>query len=468
MNNFDKIDYVYFLGIGGIGMSALARYFNSLGKKVYGYDKEQSNLCIALENEGMNIIYQNDSLLIPLEILSHKEKVMIVFTPAIPKDNKLFSYFATNRFFMLKRARVLGMIADNYTTIAISGTHGKTTISSLMNNILMQAGKDNFGFLGGISKNIDSNLLLPKNQERFLDKNTLLVAEADEFDRSFLWLHPFVSLITYMDADHLDIYKDRQDIIETFNKFANQICQDGYLVINHQIKDLVNVQRKKYTYSIEDKDADFFANDISLENGIYTISVKTPSGIIDNLTLGARGKLNVENSIACVAICFCLGLTEDEIRGGLESFSGVKRRLDFHYQDNDIVFIDDYAHHPKEISSTIDSIKELFPGKKITGVFQPHLFSRTRDFASEFAHSLDKLDNLVLKEIYPAREKPIEGVNSLMLKRMMKNKNVVIINDDSKILEHLQQQKPEVLVTLGAGNVDKLIAPIKNWLNENK
>lgn len=461
MTNFDNIENVYFIGIGGIGMSALARYFNVTGKNVAGYDRTASALTQDLQNEGIAVSYQDDVETIPNNFVKNAEKTMVVFTPAVPQDNKIFSFFAQNKYFMLKRARVLGMISDNYKTVAVSGTHGKTTVSSMMSNILMQANKDNFAFLGGISKNLNSNFRLPINKQKLNDNNTLLVAEADEFDRSFLWLKPYISIITYVDADHLDIYKDRNDVVETFNKFATLNKNDGYIIVNKPLEKIINTSStKKLTYSANDKTADFYAINIKLNDGQYTIDAVTPNGTIKNITLGARGKVNVENSMACVAATYCLNLTEDEIKNGLQSFTGVKRRMDFHVKTDKIIYIDDYAHHPREIEATVNSVKELFPSKKLTGIFQPHLYTRTRDFAADFAKSLSLLDNIILMDIYPAREKPIEDVNSQMLASLIKNKDVKIINDVDKIISTIKNNNTEILLTLGAGNIDKLIKPL--------
>ena len=465
MNHFDKINNVYFLGIGGIGMSALARYFNSLGKNVFGYDLTKSELTQQLENEGIKIVYNDDVSLIPMQCMAEQDKTMVVFTPAVPTVNKIFGYFAGNRYFMLKRARVLGMISDNYTTIAVSGTHGKTTTSSVIANILHCAGKDNFAFLGGISKNINSNLMMPKKHSDFESSKTLLVAEADEFDRSFLWLTPNVTIITYVDEDHLDIYKDRADLIDTFNKFAQKGKKDGVVIVNKKIEDIINTKDiKKLTYSDNDKGADYYAENIRLENGTYTIDAMTPYGLIKDITIGARGRVNVENTMACVAAAQSAGIDNDSIKEGVATFKGVKRRLDFHVQNENVVYIDDYAHHPKELSATINSVRELFPEKKITGIFQPHLYTRTRDFATDFAKSLDLLDEVILMDIYPAREKPIPGVDSKMIAGLMKNKNTFLISDTEHIIQKIKELDVQVLLTLGAGSVDKLIQPVTELL----
>lgn len=467
MNRFDTIDYVYFLGIGGIGMSALARYFNSLGKAVYGYDLNRSELTAKLEAEDISITYTDSEDQVPGDIKSNPSRTLVIYTPAVPVTNAIFVFFSQNNYTMYKRARTLGAISDNYTTIAVSGTHGKTTNSCVLANILKCAGKDNFAFLGGISRNIDSNLMMPENQERFSDPETLLVAEADEFDRSFLWLSPKITIVTYVDADHLDIYKDREDVIATFNKFVLQTRKDGLVIVNKLIENLIDTKDiPKATYSESDVSADYHATNIRLSNGVYTIDAVTPNGVIKDITIGAKGRVNIENTMACVAASVAAGISDDDIRNGIASFKGVKRRLEYHVSNPEITYIDDYAHHPRELSATIKSVRELFPGKKITGIFQPHLYTRTRDFADGFAESLDLLDEVILMDIYPAREKPIPGVDSQMIASLMNNKNVVIMSDRDKIVEKVANGNIQVLLTLGAGSVDKLIAPITEAIND--
>ncbi len=467
MNFFDNIDNVYFLGIGGIGMSALARYFNSLGKSVSGYDLTRSDLTERLAGEGIQISYTDSVDSIPEAVRNHLDKTLVIYTPAVPVTNEIFVYLSKSNTEMHKRARVLGMIADNYSTIAVSGTHGKTTNSCVLANILSCAGKDNFAFLGGISRNIDSNLMMPKARERFESRETWLVAEADEFDRSFLWLHPKITIVTYVDADHLDIYKDRNDIIQTFNKFVGQNDPDGVVILNKVVDPLVKVDGcRMVTYSDSDASADFYASNIRLANGVYTIDAVTPEGVISDITIGAKGRVNVENTMACVAAAVCAGISHSHIREGIATFRGVRRRLEFHVQKPACTYIDDYAHHPRELMATIKSVRELFPGKKITGIFQPHLYTRTRDFAEGFAESLDLLDSLILMDIYPAREKPIPGVDSQMIAGLMRNKNVVLMSDHKQIVDKVLADKAEVLLTLGAGSVDKLIAPLTEALDE--
>jgi UDP-N-acetylmuramate--alanine ligase len=370
---------------------------------------------------------------------------------------------------MIKRARVLGMISDKYNLIAVSGTHGKTTTSSVIANILRCNSADSFAFLGGISKNLDSNLMMPKNKEAFENSETLLVAEADEFDRSFLWLTPRVSVITYVDADHLDIYKDRADLIATFNSFAQKGKQDGAVIVNKKIEELIDTKGiKKIIYSEDDKTADYYAENVRLENGFFVIDAVTPKGVIKDVKIGARGRVNIENTMACIAATQLSGIDDLIIKKGVETFMGVKRRMDFHVQTSDAIYIDDYAHHPRELSATINSVRELFPGKKITGIFQPHLYTRTRDFATDFAKSLDLLDEVILMDIYPAREKPIVGVDSKLIAGLMKNKNTFLINQKEHIIEKIVQEKPQVLLTLGAGSIDRLIQPLKQVLEQDE
>lgn len=461
MNQFENIKYVYLLGIGGIGMSALARYFNEGGFEVYGYDLTESPLTKQLQSEGITITYTDDTEQIPDKIVLDVKSTMVIFTPAIPKNNKHFCFFSEGEYLMLKRAKVLGIIANGYKTIAVSGTHGKTTNSCTIANIFQESGLDSFAFLGGISKNIDSNLLLPRKQESFSNPETLLVAEADEYDKSFLWLNPFATIITYVDADHLDIYKNRDEIITTFNQFAQSTHRNGFVVVNKKIDNLIDTAGiRKITYSDTDTTADYYAENIRLDNGTYTIDAHTPWGVVADITIGAKGRVNIENTMACIAACENIGIKMSGIKKGIATFRGVKRRMDIHVQKPDFVYIDDYAHHPRELEATITSAKQLFPGKKSLGIFQPHLFTRTRDFAEGFAQSLDLLDDVILMDIYPAREKPIEGVTSKMIADLMKNKNVIILNELSQIISYIQQKNVKLLLSLGAGNIDKIVKPL--------
>jgi len=461
MNKFEQIDNIYILGIGGIGISALARYFNALGKSVSGYDLHKSELTERLEGEGMSVAYTDDVGIVPAPCISSRERTLVIYTPAVPVTNNIFSFFKNNGYDMRKRAEVLGMIADNYTTIAISGTHGKTTNSCVMANVIKCAGKDGFAFLGGISRNIDSNLMLPVRRAQYDKQDTLLVAEADEFDRSFLWLSPKIAVVTYVDADHLDIYKDRDEIIETFNQFVQKCSPDGVVVVNKKIDSLIDTRDiRRVTYSESDASSDYYAANIRLSGGVYTIDAVTPDGVIRDISIGAKGRVNVENTMACVAAARAAGIGDAHIREGIATFKGVRRRMEFHVNTPEVVYIDDYAHHPRELAATISSVRELFPGKKITGIFQPHLYTRTRDLAAEFAESLGMLDELILMDIYPAREKPIPGVDSQLIASQVKGCRVSLINDADNIIKRLSNEKVEVLLTLGAGSVDALIAPL--------
>ena len=461
MNQFENIKNIYLLGIGGIGMSALARYFNAGGFSVYGYDLTETDLTRQLQSEGISITYQDDTEQIPDEIVLNNKDTMVVFTPDIPKDNKLYNFFIEGEYLMLKRAKVLGIIANGYKTIAVSGTHGKTTNSCTIANIMREAGLDSFAFLGGISKNLNSNLMLPSKTESFSNSDTLLVAEADEYDRSFLWINPFATIITYVDADHLDIYKNREDIITTFNRFAQSTHHNGFVVVNKKIDNLIDTAGiRKITYSESDTSADYYAENIRLENGKYTINAHTPSGTVADITIGARGRVNIENTMACIAACQNIGIAMSGIKRGIASFKGVLRRMDIHVDTPEMVYIDDYAHHPRELEATITSAKQLYPDRRTLGIFQPHLYSRTKDFAEGFAKGLDLLDDIILMDIYPAREKPIENVTSQMIADLMKNKNVTIINEISQIISHIKQKNTKLLLTLGAGNIDKLVKPL--------
>lgn len=467
MNRFEQIDNVYVIGIGGIGISALARYFKGMGKTVAGYDLHKSELTQRLEGEGMSITYTDDVSTVPQPFFDGKERTLVIYTPAVPVTNSIFSFFKDNGYNMHKRAEVLGMIADNYTTIAVSGTHGKTTNSCVIANILKCAGKDGFAFLGGISRNIDSNLMLPVGKGQYDNSETLLVAEADEFDRSFLWLSPKIAIVTYVDADHLDIYKDRNDIIDTFNQFVQKCKPDGVVIVNKKIDTLINAKSiRKVTYSESDDSCDYYATNVRLANGTYTIDAVTPAGVIRDITIGAKGRVNVENTMACVAAAQSAGIDEAHIKEGIATFNGVKRRMEFHVNTPGMVYIDDYAHHPRELAATIKSVRELFPGKKLTGIFQPHLYTRTRDLADGFAESLDALDELILMDIYPAREKPIPGVDSQLIARKMKHCKVSLANDKDAIIAKLAAGKVEVLLTLGAGSVDRLVEPLTEFFGK--
>jgi len=449
--NIEQVKEVYFLGIGGIGMSALARFFKNRGCSIFGYDRTSTPLTLELEAEGMEIHYEEDVDLIPDGI------DLVVYTPAVPKKHSEYQFFLENGYPILKRSQVLGMISSEYKTIGIAGTHGKTTISTLTAHLLQQTSNGVNAFMGGISKNYQSNLLLSARSE-------WVVVEADEFDRSFLHLFPQIAVITSVDADHLDIYKNILSLKESFTQFTCQIKPGGYLIIKKGIS-LNVIQRpglKVYTYSI-DQQADFCIQNLHISKGHYIFDLKLVESVIENVELGLPGLFNVENAIAASAAAWLAGATKEEIRKGLLCFSGVHRRFDMRINREDLIYIDDYAHHPEELKACINSVRHLYPDKKITGVFQPHLFSRTRDFADDFARSLELLDEVILLEIYPARELPIEGIDSqMLLNKINKTSKYVCKNDE--LIDLLKTLKPELLLTLGAGDIDQFVKPIEESL----
>jgi UDP-N-acetylmuramate--alanine ligase len=449
----------YFLGIGGIGMSALARYFNHYQKKVIGYDKTATRLTAQLEEEGIKCHFEENVNLLQ-EILSgyKKEEVLIIYTPAVPKEHAEYQFLLNNNYQILKRSQVLGEITKQFKTIAIAGTHGKTTTTTLVTHLLKSAGINCFAFMGGISKNYNTNLLLGDVN----NKDTYVVVEADEYDRSFLTLHPQIALITSVDADHLDIYGDANHVKEGYSLFAKQVKEDGILIVKKNVDNELRLTNKRLIYSLN-LDTEYCAQSIVIENAQCSYNIQSPIESINYVTLGLSGMHNVENSIAAVAIAQQLGVKGSVIKEALRSFSGVKRRFDYRLKTEKVVYIDDYAHHPEELRATIGSVKRLYPDKKITGIFQPHLFSRTRDFADEFALSLDMLDECILLDIYPAREKPIEGVTSQMLIGKMKLQNKKVLGKN-EALEFLKSNKPQVLLTMGAGDIDGLIEPIEKIL----
>jgi len=454
--DFNKVHNVYFVGVGGIGMSALARYFIYLGKVVCGYDRSETKLTKKLVSEGINIHYKDDVNLIPEIFNKDKKASIIVYTPAIQEDHAELNYFIDKGFKMYKRAEILGLITSNYKTIAVAGTHGKTSVSTIAAHIIKQSNLACLAFLGGISKNSNSNLILPETRSA----EEVVVVEADEYDRSFLQLNPYIALITSIDADHLDIYEDKADLVNSFEHFVKNISQNGILICKNNINLQVNSSVKQYSYSLEDT-ADFYASNLRMnKNGTYFFDLLTPKGVIAGLETGMPGKINAENAVAAAAIAHLSGVKDEVIQAQLKSCKGVKRRFDFQIINKNFVFIDDYAHHPEELRAFITSVKEIFPDKKITGIFQPHLYSRTQDFADEFALSLGILDKLILLDIYPAREKPVKGVSSKIIFDKVKLDEKIMCAKN-ELLMHLQDDKPEVLLTMGAGDIDKLVEPIK-------
>ncbi len=440
---------VYFLGIGGIGMSALARYLNTAGVEVLGYDKTPTSLTAELENEGMLIHYDDRPESITQDI------DLIIYTPAIPNDLNEFQCALKSGIRMLKRSEFLEQITATHETLAVAGTHGKTTVSTMIAHILYSSPQGCTAFLGGIAKNYNSNFLLNH-------KSKYMVAEADEFDRSFLRLHPKLAVITSTDADHLDIYNDHSSLIKTFSDFAANVISEGIILIKQGInlplpaRDNVNI----YTYSINSL-ADFYITEPILENGKYNFNLITPGGIIKGFNPTLPGLFNVENSVAAAAAAWLTGIDKGHIVRSINSFLGVKRRFDHRIVKDDFLFIDDYAHHPEELRACITSVRKLYPRRKITGIFQPHLYSRTRDFAGDFAESLSLLDKLILLDIYPAREKPIKGITSTMLLDLVPIHDKIIIKKE-EVANHLKLNKPDILLTLGAGDIDQLVPVLEN------
>jgi len=445
---------VYFLGIGGIGMSNLARYFLSKGKKVAGYDRTETALTKSLQKEGAEIHYEDDDSFIP-DFCKEKDTTMVVYTPALPEDSKELNYFKSNGFVLYKRAQVLGEITKDSKALCCAGTHGKTTTSSMLAHILKQSHVDCNAFLGGILKNYDSNLMLS-------GKSEYTVIEADEYDRSFHWLHPYMALITSVDPDHLDIYGTEEEYLKSFEKFTSLISEDGVLVVKHNIKLSPKVPEgvKVYTYSIEK--GDFRAENIRVGGGEIRFDFVTPKETVKNISLGVPVRINIENAVGSMAIAWLNGVTAEELKYGIETFQGARRRFDFLLKTDNVTMIDDYAHHPKELAACISSVKELYPDKKVTGVFQPHLYTRTRDFADDFAQSLSLLDELILLDIYPAREKPIEGVTSQIIFDKVTCPKTLCRKDE--LLDIIKQRDIQVLLTVGAGDIDQMLGSIKDVL----
>ena len=437
---------IYFIGIGGIGMSAIARYYNAKGFKVSGYDKTPSPLTEALESEGIEVHYEDNIAFVPKDV----SKTLVVYTPAIPKDMGELAYVQENGYRVIKRSRMLGEISQGQRCMAVAGTHGKTTTSTLVSHLFTAAGEGCSAFLGGISKNYDSNLLISDND--------VMVAEADEFDRSFLQLYPEIAVITSMDADHLDIYGDEAHIREAFKAFASQVS--GTVIVKYGL-DITSADTKAriMTYSFGNPAADFHAE--ALEDGHFNLH--HPGGVIEDCVVGIPGWVNIENATAAAAIGLTYGLDPQKIRQALATFSGVKRRFDLQVKRPGCVYIDDYAHHPEEISAALSSIRNSYPDMKLTAVFQPHLYTRTRDFAPEFAQALSKADKLILLDIYPAREEPIPGVTSEIIFKDVTCPEKVLLKR-AELMDYLSNEKIELLVTLGAGDIDRFVGQIAQML----
>ena len=448
--NLNQINNVYFIGIGGIGMSALARYFKFIGKNVSGYDKTPSTLTSELIESGISIHFEDNIDLIPKDYFA--ENTLVIITPAVPKNHSEWNYFLERDYQVKKRAEVLGIITKDTFCLAVAGTHGKTTTSSILGHILYESGADVTAFIGGIVENYNSNLIG--------SGKTVTVVEADEFDRSFLHLHPNIACVTSMDADHLDIYGDDDAIKASFREFADKVEDKNKLfVIN-------GLPLEGITVGAND-DSQFVAHNIRIENGWYVFDVKTPTENIKDLKFGLPGKHNLTNALLALAMARTFGTPTESIAKALATFKGVKRRFSFQIRKPEFVYIDDYAHHPTEINAVYQAVSELYPNQKVLAVFQPHLFSRTKDFADDFAKSLSQFDEVLLLDIYPARELPMEGITSQWLLNKIENKNKKLIQKE-ELIPLLKNSDATVIVTIGAGDIGEMVPKIKIALDEKK
>jgi len=445
----ENIERVYLVGIGGIGMSGLARYFKKRGCVVCGYDKTCTQLTENLMNEGIPVVFQDEEDNIPVSFQENDPNTLVIYTPAIPKDSAILNYFKDRSYTFKKRSEVLGIISKGMYTIAVAGTHGKTTTSSIIAHVLKHSGYDCSAFLGGIASNYNSNVLFGEN-------NTMVV-EADEFDRSFLTLHPDIAIVTSMDADHLDIYGDKMHLVESFKQFTSQLKPGGRLIYR---KGLDLEGGKTYSANVM---ADIQAYNVRIENGSFWFDFKNWNTEIENIQLGLPGLHNIENAVSAIEVALHLGIDPEKIKKALAGFLGVKRRFEYILKEPGHIYIDDYAHHPEELRACISAVKSLYPGKKLTAIFQPHLFTRTRDFAPGFSEVLSMVDNLIMLEIYPAREQPIEGVNSAMILDKVSNASKQILSKQ-EALDYVKTNNPELLLTVGAGDIDTLVQPLKEIL----
>ena len=447
MNKIAKQN-IYFLGIGGIGMSALARYFYQKGCEVSGYDKTPSPLTKRLEEEGILIHYEDNPELIPDNV------DFVVLTPAIPADSLELNYLREKNVRIIKRAEVLGEISRQCRSVAVAGSHGKTTVTALITHLLNYAGKKMSAFVGGIAKNIDSNVIIGDENDE------IVVMEADEFDRSFLQLNPYISIVTSIDADHLDIYGDKEQLNEGFSQFVNKTMPEGVVIYNSALS--IKTDRKHLTYGFEDTDV--MARDIRIENGMTKFTVVTKEGLeYGEYEMQLFGRHNVMNAMSAIMTCFQLHVDMKTVREGLAAFQGVQRRFDIRLKNDKVCYIDDYAHHPEEIKASLKAVRDIYPEKELTLIFQPHLFSRTRDFMNEFAEALSLADRLLLMEIYPAREKPIEGITSSVLLEKVSCKEKQICSKE-ELIDTIRKINPELIMTMGAGDIDRFVPQIETLL----
>ncbi|MBQ8736997.1 MAG: UDP-N-acetylmuramate--L-alanine ligase [Bacteroidaceae bacterium] len=454
----NKIESVYFVGAGGIGMSALLRYFLSEGYNVGGYDKTPTQLTNKLMEEGAQIHFEESVALIP-DCFKEKDSTLVVFTPAIPEDHEELVYFREKGFDIRKRAEVLGLLTDSHKGICVAGTHGKTTTSTMVAHLLNQSHLKCNAFLGGISKNYGTNYLLSEKRE-------YVVIEADEFDRSFHWLNPYMSVITSTDPDHLDIYGTKEAYLESFRKYSSLIRPGGALIVHKGLEMTVDVQKGVKVYEYSRTEGDYHASEIRIGNGEIIFDFVYPSGVVENVKLGVPVSINIDNAVAAMALAQLCGATDEELRAGMDSFRGVDRRFDFKIKNDRIVFLSDYAHHPHEIEQSIKSVKELYEGKKIAAIFQPHLYTRTRDFYKEFAKSLSLLDVVYLLDIYPAREEPIPGVSSEIIYDNLRADMEKHLISKSDVEKCVAEGDFDVLLSLGAGDIENYVPKIVDILSK--
>lgn len=454
--------YIYFVGIGGIGMSALARWFKANGFNVAGYDKTLTTLVQKLQDEDITVTLEDEIGTIPAEFAANSDETLVIYTPAVPVQHKQMIYFRDNNFLILKRSQVLGLLTKNLRTIGVAGTHGKTTTSSLVAHILRHAKVNSTAFLGGITQNYGTNLLLNEPTDNL--EEVFCVVEADEFDRSFLTLFPEIAIVTSTDADHLDIYGKHENVLESFRDYVSQIDDNGVLFMREGLELASSTKAKVLTYSLNS--GDYHSANIHIENARFVFDLIHPDGTIEGIAMKIPGYHNIENSVAASAVALHLGVDPEKIKEALENYGGVKRRFEYQLEEDGHIYIDDYAHHPTEIEAFLSSVKGLYPGRHVTAIFQPHLFTRTRDFADGFAESLSLADRLLLLEIYPAREQPIEGVNSGMLMEKITSKEKQLITKD-KVLNVLADLNTDIVVTIGAGDIDTLVEPIRNLLKNS-
>jgi UDP-N-acetylmuramate--alanine ligase len=453
MLQLNDIKKVYFIGIGGIGMSAIARFFNQRGVSVSGYDKTPTALTNILEQEGIQVHFDDNIEKAPLDA------DLVVYTPAIPKEHTELKMYQNSQVPLMKRSEVLGLISKDYFCIAVSGSHGKTTVSSMITHILKDSGYDCSAFLGGISVNLNSNYTS--------GKNNVVVVEADEYDRSFHRLSPDIAVITAVDTDHLDIYGTKEKIEEAFVIFTQKIKEHGKVVANKDVQILDQISTEKLTYHLSDTASTCFVVNYEILDGAYNININDIHGVAQKFVLNIAGYHNIENALATISVAQLLDISFDKIAKALATFKGIKRRFEYIYKSPTCIYVDDYAHHPQEIDVFLGSMKEMYPSKKITAIFQPHLFSRTKDLCVDFAKSLSQIDNLYLLDIYPAREKPMEGVTSNLILDKVTIANKAILSKE-EVLEKITNSKDEIIVTIGAGDIDTMIVKIKKILEEQK